>query len=64
MTAARARLSALSRWRQPDDPELLDAQRDLAYEVLRQEITDALARTPLPLAVRTRLAALLGGGLK
>ena len=40
----RARIGALSRDRQPDDPELLDAKRSLAAERLAEYIEKTLAR--------------------
>ena len=56
----RARIGGLSRDRRPDDPELLDAKRSLAAEMLTEYIEKILAEAP-PLndEQRTRLAELL-----
>lgn len=43
---ARNRLSALSRWRSPDDPELPTAARDLAALKLAQHIQRVVAAVP------------------
>lgn len=58
----RARIAALSRDRKPDDPELVAARRDLAYERLaehvRKVVDAAPPATPDQLA---RIAAILVG---
>lgn len=58
----RARIAALSRDRKPDDPELVGARRDLAYERLAEHIKgvvdSAPPATPDQLA---RIGAILGG---
>ncbi len=59
-THDRARVASLSRSRQPDDPDLVAARRDLraarAEEYIR---TLAAGMPPLTLEQRDRLAALL-----
>lgn len=61
-TQARARIAALSRSRSADDPELIDARRDLAAANIEAHITRIVAAAP-PLSAdqRNRLALLLGG---
>jgi hypothetical protein len=55
-----ARVAALSRDRAPDDPELLDARRNLRAERLALAIRETVdAAPPLSDEQRTRLAALL-----
>jgi len=56
----RARIAALSRSRTPDDPELLDARRELKAASLEQHVADVVATAP-PLTPdqRHRIAALL-----
>lgn len=65
-THHRSRIAALSRSRDPDDPELLNARRDLRDARLADRIrADVAAWPPLTDAQRCRLAALLrpvGGG--
>jgi hypothetical protein len=59
-TVERARVAALSRDRAPDDPELLNARRNLRAERLALAICKAVdAAPPLSDEQRTRLAALL-----
>lgn len=61
-TAERARVAALTRSRQPDDPQLLDARRDLAAARLEEYIERTVAAAPpLTPAQRDRLSALLSG---
>lgn len=56
----RARVGALSRDRAPDDPELVDARRDLAASVLEERVRSVLASDPpLSAGQRARIAALL-----
>ena len=58
--AARNRLNALQRYRAPDDPEVLDARRDLVaanVEQAAQRVADALP--PLTPQQRARVGALL-----
>lgn len=43
---ARNQLSALSRWRSPDDPELRTAVRDLAALKLTQHIRRVIGSVP------------------
>lgn len=59
----RARVAALSRDRDPDDPDLLNARRNMRAE----KLADHIARTvdawpPLTPEQRDRLAVLLRGG--
>ena len=68
-TAERARYASLTRSRDPDDPELLEARRNLRAERLADYIEKILAAAP-PLTdeQRSRLAELLrpvrtGGGV-
>lgn len=59
----RARIAALSRDRKPDDPDLIAARRDLAYERLaehiRKIVDTAPPATPDQLA---RIGAILQAG--
>ena len=56
----RARVGALSRSRRPDDPELLNARRDLAAERLAAYVAKTVAQAPpLTAEQRDRIAALL-----
>lgn len=59
----RARIAGLSRDRAPDDPELVDARRDLRAQKLADHIARAVSEAP-PLTdeQRARLAGLLTGG--
>lgn len=58
----RARIAALSRSRASDDPELLEARRDLRAERLAAYITRTVDEAPpLTAEQRARLTALLGG---
>jgi len=62
-THERARIASLSRSRTPDDPELIDARRNLRAE----RLADAIRKTvdeapPLTLDQRDRLSVLLRGG--
>lgn len=59
----RARIAALSRDRQADDPDLLDARRDLRASRLAEHIQRAVsAAPPLTDTQRHRLAELLRSG--
>ncbi len=63
LTHTRARVAALSRSRQPDDPDLVDAKLDLREQKLAQYIARVVdAAPPLSATQRDRLAALLRGG--
>lgn len=59
-TRHRARLAALSRYRNPDDPEVIDARRQLRAAGLADRIREDVAKWP-PLTAEQcdRLAALL-----
>ena len=61
----RAKVAALSRSRDSDDPDLVNARRNLAAERLAAYIERTVeAAPPLTDEQRTRLAALLGGGAR
>lgn len=61
-TAERARVAGLSRDRKPDDPDLIEARRNLKAERLADYITRTVdAAPPLSEEQRRRLAALLRG---
>lgn len=64
-TANRARVASLSRSRPADDPDLVDARRDLiasrAEEYIRKLVD---AAPPLTAEQRSRLAALFAPGEK
>jgi hypothetical protein len=61
-THERARVASLTRSRRGDDPELLNARRNLAEARLADHITRTVAAAPpLTEAQRSRLALLLGG---
>jgi hypothetical protein len=58
----RARIAALSRDRQPDDPELVDARRALAALRLEEHVARVVASAPpLTPEQRDRIAAILRG---
>lgn len=61
----RARIAALSRDRSPDDPQILDARRDLRAARLAEHIEKVVADFP-PLTEEQldRLAGLLRGGAR
>ena len=62
-TYERARIAALTRSRTPDDPELVEARRNLRAERLELYIKKVVdAAPPLDDATRDRLALLLRGG--
>ncbi len=62
-TTPRARVGALTRSRPADDPDLLDARRDLLAARLADHIARTLDAAPsLTATQRDRLAALLRGG--
>jgi hypothetical protein len=62
-THERARVASLSRSREPDDPELVDARRNLRVERLADYIRRTVdAAPPLTTEQRDRLAAILRGG--
>lgn len=61
--SARGRLAALTRSRSVDDPELLDAKRQLAAEKLAAYVDSVVSSAPpLTPAQRDRIAMLLNGG--
>ena len=63
MYAARARHNALKRYRDPDDPAIADAQRDLRAAKLEDHIRQVVDQAPgLTPDQADRLAALLHGG--
>lgn len=62
-THERARVASLTRSRTADDPELLDARRNMRTERLADYIKRVVdAAPPLSPAQRDRLALLLRGG--
>lgn len=59
----RGKLAALSRSRTPDDPELLEARRDLRAERLADYVARIVAEAPpLTNEQRERIAGLLRAG--
>lgn len=62
-THERARVASLSRSRTADDPDLVEARRNLRYERLNDYIREVVDEAP-PLTdqQRSKLAALLVGG--
>lgn len=64
-TAERARVASLSRSRTPDDPDLIDARRNLRAARLADYIERTVNEAP-PLTdeQRDRLASLLRGGTR
>lgn len=68
-TSERARVASLSRSRSTDDPELIEARRNLKAERLADYVARVVAEAPsLTDAQRDRIAALLrparGGGAR
>ena len=62
-TSERARVASLSRTRTPDDPELLDARRNLRAERLAEHIARVVDEAPpLTPEQRDKLAVILRGG--
>jgi hypothetical protein len=62
-THERARVASLTRSREPDDADLLDARRALRTERLADHISQVVdAAPPLTAEQRDRLALLLRGG--
>lgn len=62
-TNPRARIGALSRSRAPDDPDLIEARRDLAAARLAEHIKRVVdAAPPLSDVQRDQLALLLRSG--
>lgn len=62
-TSERARVASLSRSRPADDPDLVDARRNLRAERLAAYIEKVVAEAPpLTAEQRDRLAVLLRGG--
>lgn len=62
-TAERARVASLSRSRNTDDPDLVNARQNLKVERLAAYIERVVAEAPpLNEAQRTRLTAILSGG--
>lgn len=61
-TQERARVASLTRSRTPDDPDLLNARRDLKAERLAKYIRECVdTAPPLSAEQRDRLATLLRG---
>lgn len=62
--SARGRFAALNRYREDDDPELIEAQRDLAAEVLAKHVAKVVADAPpMTPEQRDRIAAILHSGV-
>lgn len=62
-TSERARYASLTRSRQPDDPDLIAARRNLKAERLADYICKTVDAAPaLTADQRARLAVLLRGG--
>jgi len=62
-TAERARYASLSRSRPADDPDLIEARRNLKAERLAEHIASVVNEAPpLSAAQRSRLAALFESG--
>lgn len=60
VTHNRARVAALTRSRTPDDPELLDARRELVTEQLEAHIARQVAKAPpLTAEQKARLASIV-----
>lgn len=63
-THERARIASLSRSRSADDPELIEARRNLRAERLADYIKNTVdAAPPLSPEQRDRLALLIRGGV-
>ena len=63
--SARGRVASLSRSRSSDDPDYLNAKRDLAAEKIASYIERVVAEAPpLSAAQRDRLTVLLRGGAR
>lgn len=63
ITHERARVASLTRSRSADDPDLLDARRNLAAERLARYIRQTVdAAPPLTPEQRDKLALILTGG--
>ncbi|GAA2082407.1 hypothetical protein GCM10009840_18240 [Pseudolysinimonas kribbensis] len=61
-TVERAKVAALSRDRQPDDPDLINARRNLKAARLEDYVTKVVADAPpLTPEQRDRIATLLRG---
>jgi hypothetical protein len=59
----RGKIAALSRSRRPDDPELVEARRNLRAERLADHVRKVVAEAPsLTDEQRDRIAAILRGG--
>lgn len=64
-THLRGRIAGLSRDRAPDDPELVEARRDLAATRLHAHVADVIAKAPeLTTEQTARIVALLTGGAR
>lgn len=61
--SGRGRVAALTRSRPSDDPELVEARRDLAAEVIAQHAAKVVSKAPpLTPEQRDRIAAILRSG--
>lgn len=62
-TSERARVASLTRSRPPNDPDLLNARRNLAAERLADHVARVVAEAPtLTAEQRDRITALLRSG--
>lgn len=62
--STRGRVAALTRSRADDDPELVEARRTLAADVLAKYVASVIAKAPpLTAEQRDRIAAILHGGI-
>ena len=63
-TSERARVASLTRSRTPEDPDLIDARRNLRAARLEDHVEKTLAAfPPLSASQRARIAALLVPGV-
>jgi len=62
-TSERARVASLTRSREPDDPELVAARRNMRAERLADHVRKVVDQAPpLTSEQRARIAAILNGG--
>ena len=62
-TKHRAEVAALSRSRSADDPDLINARRNMRAELLADHVAKVVAQAPpLSAAQRDRISVLLRGG--
>lgn len=64
-TSERARIASLTRSREPDDPDLIEARRSLGVLRAEEKVRQAVAGVPdLTAEERTRLATIVIGGAR